>query len=84
VVILRLEVKPCTPSLLLPGPTLWEPKTPSNAVEVEAQSTLILKRIREYRSSSQELVQNMMQQFQKGAEIIVHTQVLIAAKIVRL
>jgi hypothetical protein len=84
VVISRLEVKPCTPSPPPPGPTPWQPKTPSNAAEIGAQSTLILNRIREYRSSSTESIRDMVQQFQKGAEMIVHTQVLMAAEIVRL
>jgi hypothetical protein len=84
VVLSKLEVKPCTPPPPPPGPTPWQPKTPSNAAEIEAQSTLILKRIRDYRSSSAESLQDMVQQFQKGAEMMVHTQVLMAAEIVRL
>jgi hypothetical protein len=84
VVISRLEVRPCTPSPPPPGPTSWQPKTLSTAVEIEAQSVLILKRIREYRSLSAESLQDMVQQFQKGAEMMVHTQVLMAAEIVRL
>ena len=84
VVLSRLEVKPYTPSPPPPGPTSWQPKTPSSAAEVEAQSVLVLKRIREYRSSSAESLQDMVQQFQKGAEMMVHTQVLMAPKIVRL
>jgi hypothetical protein len=31
VVLSKLEVKPCTPTPLAPGPTAWQPKTPSNA-----------------------------------------------------
>ncbi|EAT84526.1 hypothetical protein SNOG_08250 [Parastagonospora nodorum SN15] len=84
VVLSKLEVKPYTPSPPPLGPTTWQPKTPSNAAEIEAQSTLILKRIRDYRSSSAESLQGMVQQFQKGAEMMVHTQVLMAAEIVRL
>jgi hypothetical protein len=45
---------------------------------------LILERIREYRSSSAESVWDMEQQFQKGAEMMVHTQMLMAAEMVRL
>jgi hypothetical protein len=63
VVLSRLEVKPYTPSPPPPGPTSWQPKTPSSAAEVEAQSALILKRIREYRSSSAESLRDMVQQF---------------------
>jgi hypothetical protein len=84
VVISRLEVKPCTPSPPPPGPTPWQPKIPSNVAEIEAQSRLILKRISDYRNSSAESLQDMVQQFQKGAEMMVHTQVLMAAEIIRL
>jgi hypothetical protein len=61
VVLLRLKVKPYTPLPPPPGPTSWQPKTLSSAAEVEAQSALILKRIREYRSSLAESLQDIVQ-----------------------
>jgi hypothetical protein len=36
VVLSKLEVKPRTPTLPALGPTLWQPKTLSNAWEIEA------------------------------------------------
>jgi hypothetical protein len=36
VVLSKLEVKPCTLTLPLLGPTSWQPKTPSNAVEIDS------------------------------------------------
>ena len=56
VVLSRLEVKPRTPTPPIPGSTPWQPKTPSNAWEIEAQTTLILKRIRDHKSSSPESI----------------------------
>ena len=84
VVLSKLEVKPHTPSPPPPGPTPWQPKTPSNTAEIQAQSTMILKRIRDHRSSSAESILGMVQQFQKGAEMIVHSQMLMAAQIAKL
>jgi hypothetical protein len=48
VVLSKLEVKPRTPTPPALGPTLWQPKTPSNAWEIEAQTTLIMKRTRDH------------------------------------
>jgi hypothetical protein len=39
VVLSKLEVKPRTPTPPALGPTPWQPKTPSNAWEIEAQTT---------------------------------------------
>jgi hypothetical protein len=36
VVLLKLEVKPCTPTLPALGPTAWQLKTPSNAIEIDS------------------------------------------------
>ena len=83
VVLSRLEIKPRTPSPSLPT-TTWQPKTPSNALEIDAQSTLIFNRIRRHHSSSPASIIEMVQQFKKGAEIMVHSQVLLAARIANL
>jgi hypothetical protein len=36
VVLLKLEVKPCTPTPPALGPTAWQLKTPSNAIEIDS------------------------------------------------
>jgi hypothetical protein len=36
VVLSKLEVKPRTPTPPAPGPTAWQPKTPSNAIEIDS------------------------------------------------
>jgi hypothetical protein len=41
VVLLKLDVRLRTPTLLRPSDVAWEPKTPRNAYEVEEQSTLV-------------------------------------------
>jgi hypothetical protein len=77
VVLSKLEIKPRTPSPSLPT-TLWLPKTPSNAQEIEAQSTLIINRIRTHASSSPTPLVGLMEQFYRGVEVVVHTATLIA------
>jgi hypothetical protein len=77
VVLSKLEIKPRTPSPPLPT-TLWLPKTPSNAQEIEAQSTLIINRIQTHASSSPTPLVGLMEQFYQGVEVVMHTATLIA------
>jgi hypothetical protein len=77
VVISKLEIKPRTPSPPLPT-TPWQPKTPGNALEIEAQSTLIINRIQNHASSSPTPLVGLMQQFYRGVEIVMHSATLIA------
>jgi hypothetical protein len=60
VVLSKLEIKPQTPSLLLPT-TLWNPRTLSNALEIEAQSTLIKRCIQAHARLSPTALINMVQ-----------------------
>jgi hypothetical protein len=80
-VLSKLEAKSRTPTPPLPTTTLLEPKTPSNALEIAAQSTLILNRIRSYKSPTPESVFEIMQQFKNRAEMILHSQALMAVRI---
>ena len=80
-VLLKLEVKPRTPSPPLPGLTTWQPRTPSNAIEIEAQSALISNRIQRHHSSSPASIIKIIRQFKKGADIIVHFQVLLVVRV---
>jgi hypothetical protein len=84
VVISKLEVKPRTPTPPAPGPTPWQPKTPSNVAEIDSQSTLIIKRIRDHNSSSPDSIIEMMEQFKKGAQMMAHSEALIAIRIAEL
>lgn len=82
-VILKLDVKLRTPT---PPPqvTVWEAKTPSNAREVEAQSTLIRDRIQRHQSSSPSSIIAALDKLKKGAEVMVHSAVLMRERIASL
>ena len=84
VVLSKLEVKPRTPTPPLPGTTQWNPKTPSNAAEVEAQSTLLRDRIQRHQGSSPSPIVEMVEQLRKGTEMILHSQTLLAARVLQL
>jgi hypothetical protein len=64
-VLSKLEVKPRTPTPSAPGDMPSEAKTPSNAHEIEAQSTLIHKRIQWHKSSSPASIIDMLDQLKK-------------------
>jgi hypothetical protein len=84
VVLSKLEVKPCTPTLLALGPTLWQLKTPSNAIEIDSQTTLIIKRIRDYKSSSPDSIIEMILQVKKGSTLKDHSHTLLEARVAKL
>jgi len=84
VVLSKLEIKPRTPTPPAPGTTQWNPKTPSNATEVEAQSTLIRDRIQRHQGSSPTPILEMVEQLRKGTEMILHSQTLLAARVLQL
>jgi hypothetical protein len=70
VVLSKLDVQlrtPTPPATLPDAP--WEACTPSNICELEAQSTLILDRVRQHRSSSPSSIINVIGQLKKGAEV---------------
>jgi hypothetical protein len=84
VVLSKLEVKPRTPTPPALGPTPWQPKTPSNAWEVEAQTTLIIERIRDHKSLSPSSVIEIVLQVKKGSALKVHLHTLLEARIAEL
>jgi hypothetical protein len=77
VVVSKLEIKPRTPSPPLPT-TPWNPRTPKTTQEMEAQTTLIINRIRTHASSSPTPLVGLMQQFYQGIKIVMHSATLIA------
>jgi hypothetical protein len=83
-VLSKLKVKPCTPTPLAPGPTAWQPKTPSNAIEIDSQTTLIIKRIRDYKSSSPDSIIEMILQVKKGLTLKDHSHTLLEARVAKL
>jgi hypothetical protein len=84
VVLLKLEVKPCTPTPPALGPTLWQLKTPSNAIEIDSQTTLIIKRIRDHKSSSPDSIIEMILQVKKGSTLKDYLHTLLEARVARL
>ena len=83
-VLSRLEVKPRTPTPPLPGPTAWQPKTPTNAIKIDSQTTLIIKRIREHKSSSPDSIIKMVLQVKRGSVKKDHSHTLLEARIAKL
>jgi hypothetical protein len=71
-------------TLLALGPTAWQPKTLSNAVEIDSQTTLIIKRIRDYKSSSPNSIIEMILQVKKGLTLKDHLHTLLKARVAKL
>jgi hypothetical protein len=70
-VLLKLDVQlrtPTPPAAL--AEALWEARTPSNARELEAQSSLIRERVRQHKSSSPASIIEAINQLKKGAKVI--------------
>ena len=84
VVLSRLEVKPRTPTPPLLGPTSWQPKTLTNAIKIDSQTTLIIKRIREHKSSSPDSIIKMVLQVKRGSAKKDHSHQLLEARIAKL
>jgi hypothetical protein len=55
----------------------WEAKTPRNAREIEAQSTLIRQRVQNRPGSSASSLDENIYQLRKGAQQIAHNRVLL-------
>jgi hypothetical protein len=84
VVLSKLEVKPRTPTPPAPGLTAWQPKTPSNAIEIDSQTTLIIKRIRDHKSSLPDSIIEMILQVKKGSTLKDHSHTLLEARVAKL
>jgi hypothetical protein len=74
VVLSKLEVKPHTPTPPALGTTQWNPKTPSNAAGIEAQSTLLRDRIQKHQGLSPSPIVAMVNQPRKGTEMILQLE----------
>ena len=55
----------------------WEPQTPSNAIEVQSQSTYIKERLVRHQNSPPTLLLTSVNQFGKGAMRIIHQITLL-------
>ena len=78
-----MQLRTPTPPATLPE-ALWEARTPSNARELEAQSTLIRERVRKHRSSSPASIIEAINQLKKGAEVMILSAELMRDRITSL
>jgi hypothetical protein len=81
-VLSKLDVQLRTPTPpALPEVALWQPRTPSNVRELEAQSTLIRNRVRRHKSSSPASIIDAIDQLKKGAEVMMLSAELMRGRI---
>jgi hypothetical protein len=80
VVLDRLEVRLRTPPAPLLLETPWQSQTPSNALELGSQSQLVRNSI----AQSPTTAQSGLTQLVKGAELMMHGSVLMAARLTEL
>ncbi|KAJ8107447.1 hypothetical protein OPT61_g8861 [Boeremia exigua] len=76
-VISKLDVVLQTPAQSPQREGTWEAQTPHNAREIEAQSTLIRKRVRDRRGSSANSLDEQVAQLSKGAQQMAHKMSLM-------
>ncbi|KAI1506815.1 hypothetical protein Ptr86124_014109 [Pyrenophora tritici-repentis] len=74
---LDIQLRTPTPPAALPEAP-WVAQTPSNARELEAQSSLIRERVRQHKSSSPALIIEAIDQLKKGAKVM-----MLSAKLMR-
>lgn len=79
-VLLKLDVVLQTPTQSPRQVDAWEAKTPRNAYEVKAQSTLIRQRVRNRPGSSASSLDEKVVQLSKGAQQMAHEMVLLREK----
>ncbi|RAQ93873.1 putative transposase [Stemphylium lycopersici] len=81
-VLLKVDVQlrtPTPPAALPEAP--WVAQTPSNARELEAQSSLIRERMRQHKSSSPASIIEAIDQLKKGAEVMMLSAELMRDRI---
>jgi hypothetical protein len=84
-VLAKLDIKLRTPSpLLAAAASQWESKTPSNAAELGSQTALIRDQIQRHQNSSPTAIIESLNRLSKGAELMMHSSVLVQAEIANL
>jgi hypothetical protein len=76
-VLSKLDMKLWTPTPAISEDFPWESQTPSNAREIEAQSTLIRDRIRQHKSSSPASIIESINRPEMGSAKVMHDMVLL-------
>jgi DDE superfamily endonuclease len=77
VVLSKLDLRLRTPTPAVSEDLPWQSHTPSNAREIEAQSTLIRDRIRQHKSSSPASIIESINRLEKGSAKVMHDFVLL-------
>ncbi|KAI1689247.1 DDE superfamily endonuclease [Pyrenophora tritici-repentis] len=77
---LDVQLRTPTPPAALPDAP-WVAQTPSNARELEAQSSLIRERVRQHKSSSPASIIEAIDQLKKGAEVMMLSAELMRDRI---
>ena len=80
-VLMKLDVRLCTPPLQQVNNVAWEARTPCNASEFEAQSTLIRNKMRIDVVPPARSLEEKVNQLSKGAQQSAHEMVLMKEKI---
>jgi hypothetical protein len=70
-----------TPSPDLPDESTWEPQTPSNAYEMELQSSLLSSKVASHRDSSPSHIYQVIQQLAKGAQQMAASAAILALQV---
>jgi hypothetical protein len=76
-VILKLDIRLCTPLLPTSEDEPWQLQTPSNILEFGLQSNLIQERIQRHVNSLPTSTVNALERLSKGAEMAAHQLVLV-------
>jgi hypothetical protein len=82
-VLSKLDRLPKSPTPILSQGS-WQAKTPSNALEVDKQATLIKQRLQRHQSSSPTPILDALSQLSKGAHIIAASAAIMQSQITTL
>lgn len=80
-VLSYLDLKLTTPSPPSPDKTIWTSKTPQNSIELESQTEYIKNRVVRRQDSSPSSINEALGQLAQGAQIIMHSAVILRAEV---
>jgi len=83
-VLSKLDVRLRTPTPPTVEDSTWQSKTPSNPTEFQLQSTLVKTRIQRHLDSSPTGILQSLESFTKGAEMMMHSAVLLRTQVAEL
>jgi hypothetical protein len=80
-VIGRLDIQLRTPSPIVGQNEPWQPKTPQTVSELASQSTFIKSRLARHQDSSPTSINEALNQLTKGAEMMMHSAVILEKQV---